>query len=120
MKEYASIYRHQFLAGLILFFVLVLTGRYIAGASCLFGASLMALGSWELARRLHKADMLNSDKLQASLFRGAAVRFMLILIGLAVGYLLGLYLPAVAGGMFAAQVLFYVASLRRFGSAMNN
>ena len=116
MSEYSSIVRYQVGAGIVLMAVFILLGKYTLGASCLFGALLMAAGSWELARRVVASGGLDADGLQVSLYKGAAIRFVLILIGLAAGFLLGLNLPAIAGGMFAAQVLFYVVSLRRFGS----
>jgi len=120
MNEYAGIYRYQVGAGLILMLVFTLMGDYKAGASCLFGALLMAAGAWELARRLTASGALDAERLQASLYKGAVLRFILILIGLAAGFMLGLNLPAIAGGMFAAQVLFYVASLKRYSSGMRD
>jgi len=116
MNDYIGICRHQISAGVILMAVLALAGEYVLAASCLFGALLMAAGSWELARRLKASEALDADGVQASLYKGAVLRFMLILAGLATGFLLGLSLPAIAGGMFAAQVLFYIASLRRYSS----
>jgi len=116
MSEYTGIYRHQVGAGIVLMALLTLAGEYVLAASCLFGSLLMAAGSWELARRLKTSELLDADSLQASLYKGAVLRFMLILLGLATGFLLGLNLPAIAGGMFAAQVLFYIASLRRYSS----
>ncbi|TLS68209.1 hypothetical protein FEF65_04230 [Mariprofundus erugo] len=115
MNDYMALCRYQLSAGMILMVVFAVAGNYLAGFSCLFGSMLMASGSWELARRLaSSAASVSADDLQGSLYRGAVVRFVLILVGLAVGFLLGLDLPAVAGGMFAAQVLFYFASLKMY------
>ncbi|TLS77065.1 hypothetical protein FE236_04545 [Mariprofundus erugo] len=115
MNDYMALCRYQLSAGVILLLVFAVSGKYLTGFSCLFGSVLMASGSWELARRLASSSVsVGADDLQGSLYRGAALRFVLILAGLAVAFLLGLDLPAVAGGMFAAQVLFYFASLKMY------
>jgi len=114
MTEYSKTCLYQLVPGFILLVFFMLTGNAITAFSCLYGSALMAAGSWELARRLQSG--VNQDALQRSLYAGAVIRFVLVLVGLAIGYLIGLYLPAIAGGMFAAQVIFYMVSLRRYKS----
>ncbi|RMH60849.1 MAG: hypothetical protein D6678_04805 [Zetaproteobacteria bacterium] len=78
-----------------------------------YGGVLMMLNGLALAGSVHRA--LAGEKASDGrklLYRGAAVRFVLLVALLAVAYRLGLYLPWVAGGMLVAQAAVYVHGVR--------
>ncbi|MDQ6993407.1 MAG: hypothetical protein Q9M31_08010 [Mariprofundus sp.] len=120
MSEYIHIFKYQVISGLLLMALFVILGQYIIAVSSLYGSLLMAAGSWMLSRKMLGSDDLSGEALQVSLYKGAAGRFLLMLAGLMLGFWLGLSLPAIAGGMFAAQLLFYVASLMRYRTEMRS
>jgi ATP synthase I chain len=77
-----------------------------------FGVLIIMLTTILLGRRLHGAAETDPESGRRMLYAGAVMRFMLVLVALAVAYGLGLHLLAVAVGMLLAQsaMFFYAAS----------
>jgi len=101
------------LAGSSLLLGLVGYARFLP--SLWFGGILMVLNGAALARAVRRAAGAGELGGRRLLYRDAALRFGLLVLMLAVGYRLGLYLPWVAGGMLVVQAAMYVFGLRESG-----
>lgn len=78
------------------------------GLSMLYGAALMAANGLWLYRGIELAVSSGTEGGQQSLYRSAVLRFVVLLLALALAFAAGLYLPWVAAGMLVAQAVVYV------------
>lgn len=107
-------FRLQASAGLIGFAVLTLAGHIDHAFALLYGVFLMLGNAVWLAQRLEKTKGLDAESGQRSLYLGAAIRFVALLVGLLLAQFLHLHLLIVAGGMFLAQAVVFVCALFGF------
>jgi len=111
---FARIIRTQAIAGVLGLIGLALIGQFEHVFSLLYGIGLMIGNSWWLACRLEKTHSLDVEAGQRSLYAGAALRFVALIVVLLVAQALGLHLLVVAAGMFIAQAAVFVAALIEF------
>jgi len=110
----SRILRLQLVLGFVGFLLLAVIGHMNYAQPFLYGALLMAVNGWWLARRLDKTNGLDVEAGQRSLYAGAAIRFVALIAGLLLAYVIGLHLLLVAAGMFVAQVSVFVSALAGF------
>jgi len=96
--------RLQFLSGIAGFLILAWFGQAIHAVAFAYGTVLMVLNGFWLAHRLEKIRVMDAKSGQVSLYAGAVVRFVALIIGLLFAHQLGLHLLFVAAGIFVAQV----------------
>lgn len=111
---YARIARLQVTVGILGLLALMAFGQAGYGFAFIYGVALMMVNGWWLAKRLEKTKGLDVQAGQRSLLAGAALRFAALIAGLALGFLIGLHLLAVAAGMFVAQVVVFFSALKEF------
>jgi len=61
-----------------------------------------------------KTNGLSVEAGQRSLYAGAAIRFVSLIVGLLLAYAMGLHLLLVAAGMFVAQTVIFISALVGF------
>jgi len=110
-----SIFRQQIILGSLGFFALAVFSHVLYAISFFCGVVMMAANGWWLARRFEKTIGLSVESSQRSLYAGAAIRFVSLIVGLVLANLIGLHLLLVAAGMFIAQVVVFVSALVLFG-----
>jgi len=74
-----------------------------------YGALIMLLVNTVLARRIQSWHLLPTGGLRSRAMMLAGGRFVLVVVLLVAAYFLGMWLPAVAGGMLVAQIALYLA-----------
>lgn len=109
-----EIIRRQAGVGTLFCLALVVFGYTGYGLALLYGVGLMMVNGWWLARRLAKTKGLDVRSGQRSLYAGAAVRFVALIVGLLIAQGLGLHLLAVAAGMFTAQAIVFASAVKEF------
>ena len=109
-----NILRLQIVVGVFGALALVVFGYTLFAASFFCGVAMMAANGWWLAVRLEKTNGLNVEAGQRSLYAGAAIRFVSLIVGLLLAYAMGLHLLLVAAGMFVAQTSVFVSALVGF------
>ncbi len=111
---FSNIFRTQAIVGTLGFVGLIVLTQAVYAFSLLYGACLMMGNAWWLAYRLEKTQGLEVEAGQRSLFAGAALRFVALIVALLVAQLIGLHLLIVAAGMFIAQAAVFVTALIEF------
>jgi len=106
----------QLIVGLVATSGCALFAGPMAGVAVLFGVLLMVGNAAWLDRRLIATQGLNEEVGQQSIYKGAALRFAGLLMGLLIAGVAGLHLLFVALGMFVAQAVLFFAALQRFGT----
>ncbi|HXH63889.1 MAG TPA: ATP synthase subunit I [Mariprofundaceae bacterium] len=91
--------------------IVAFASGWLDGLSLLYGAALMSANGLWLYRGIEQAVSQPSGSGQRSLYRSAVLRFVFLLLALALAFAAGLYLPWVAAGMLAAQAVVYVYGL---------
>lgn len=97
------------LAGVAAYFVS--TGK--VSVSVVYGGLLVVINSIMLGRSVSGAIGSQAGEGQKGLYRSAAIRFAGLILVLSLGYAMGLALPAVAAGMFAAYFAGFVFIVSR-------
>ncbi|MBL4775357.1 MAG: ATP synthase subunit I [Mariprofundus sp.] len=118
-SSYAVFFRMQLMVGILGFLLLAAFAQLEWALAYLYGMALMMANASWLARRLEKTRNLAVDAGQRSLFAGAALRFIALIAGLLLAQVVGLHLLLVAGGMFVAQVVVFVAAMIGFKKEEN-
>ncbi len=109
-----NILRLQIVVGVVGALALVVFGYFLFAASFFCGVVMMAVNGWWLAARLEKTNGLSVEAGQRSLYAGAAIRFVSLIVGLLLAYAMGLHLLLVAAGMFVAQTVIFISALVGF------
>jgi len=97
------------LAGIAAYFVS--TG--LISISVVYGGLLVVINSIMLGRSVSGAIGSQAGEGQKGLYRSAVIRFAGLILVLSLGYAMGLVLPAVAAGMFAAYFAGFVFIVSR-------
>ena len=109
-----NILRLQLVVGVVGALALDVFGYFLFAASFFYGVVMMAINGWWLAIRLKKTNGLDVEAGQRSLYTGAAIRFVSLMVGLILAYAMGLHLLLVATGMFVAQMSMFISALVSF------
>jgi len=107
-KRYYGVARTQLLAATVVSVFAVFWQDGVVAASVLSGGLLVGLNSILLARSVESSSQIQKGDGRGVLYRSAVVRFLLLIAVLVAAYLVGLVLPAIAAGMFAAYVGGYI------------
>jgi len=108
--------RKQLIVGLVVAAGCALFAGLMVGAAVLFGVLLMIGNAAWMSNRLLATQGLDEEAGQQSLYKGAALRFAGLLLGLLMAGAMGLHLLFVALGMFVAQAVLFFAALQRFST----
>lgn len=103
-----SIATSQFVAAMLGFSVLTVVWGFTAGLAFLYGALLMLINGLWLARKVKQAVDTSEAAGRRMLYQSAVVRFLALIVMLMVAYGIALSLPAVAAGMFVAQLMLFI------------
>jgi len=108
----------QALAGLTGFLAALFWFGPVIAWSLVFGAGLSVVtGYWLMRHTLHAAE-LEPEHGRRAMHAHAAMRLLFVLAALFLAYGLGLYLPAVAAGLFLAQASVYMYAVVHAGKGM--
>lgn len=109
-----SIMRLQVLVGVLGFVVLALYGQMELALSLSYGVAMMVLNAIWLVVRLDKTRGMDAGSGTRSLYVGAVLRFVALIVGLGLAHFAGLHLLVVAAGIFIAQAVVFVSAVVGF------
>ena len=109
-----SMIRLQVVVGVLGSIGLALFGLIDFALSFSYGIAMMVANAVWLARRLDKTRGMDSSSGTRSLYAGAVLRFVALIVGLMLAHLAGLHLLLVAAGMFIAQAVVFVSAIVGF------
>ena len=121
IKESAigQIIRLQIVVGVIGCVGLIAYDQTGFALSLLYGVAMMVVNSLWLARRLDKTRGMDADSGKRSLYAGAVLRFIALIVGLGLAHLAGLHLLVVAAGVFVSQDVVFVSAVVGFRKEYN-